>query len=206
MEKAVFDVQYLPSVFWFSRALKVRELVFERYESFPKSTARNRAAIATPHGRQLLTIPVAGGRDHHQLYTDVKIAYHNDWPRQHRQSLLSTYGSAPYFEHYSEIIFPFYETSHTHLYEHNLQLTLVLFKLLKHQPTYSFTKCYEVKPDNMVDYRSARGEASAAVCPRYIQVFEERTGFIPNLSVIDVLFNLGPAAKDYLATVSEVAP
>lgn len=200
MNKAVIDLQYLPSIQWFAQYLKYEQIWIERCENFVKSTGRNRCAIAGANGKQLLTIPLSGGRDSHRLYTDVGISYIADWQKNHWQSIVSAYGSTPYFEHYAYRLQPFYEKQYTTLFEFNLQLLHVVMKMLKAEGEMLFTDAYAKANDSLIDLRSNRKNDELTI-PPYYQIFGDKNGFIPNLSIIDLIFHKGPEAKEYLLNV-----
>ncbi len=172
----------------------------EKQENFVKSTGRNRCYIAGANGRQILTIPLQGGRDHHRKYTDTKIAYTSNWQDSHWHSIKSAYGSAPYFEFYAHIFQKFYETEYVLLFDFNLQLLDAVLSALKLNKDYLFTTEYQKGPIDLVDLRSNKQLLTALqTLPRYYQVFEERNGFIPDLSVLDLIFHLGPQSREYMA-------
>lgn len=197
---ALLFLPYLPPIAWFGQLSGDQPVWIEREENFPKSTFRNRCEIATANGRKTLTIPLAGGRDHHQLYKDVQISYHNNWQRIHWNSILSAYGSAPFFEHYSEKFQKFYETRYQFLFDFNLKLLKTVLAILRTDAaTLQFTTAYHSNPDNMKDLRNAqRFTISEPNELHYHQIFEDRYGFLANLSIIDLVFNMGPQAGEWV--------
>lgn len=198
MNKALIDLQYLPSITWFSQYLKHEQVWIERHENFVKSTGRNRCAIAGANGLQLLSIPLQGGRDHHRLYTGLNISYKADWQSNHWQSIISAYGSTPYYEHYGYRLQPFYERQHESLFEFNLQLLQAVLKMLKAEREILFTDSYVKAPNGVADLRTVRKNDMEISTPPYYQIFADKNGFIPNLSIIDLIFHKGPEAKEYL--------
>lgn len=198
MDSAALFLPYLPNVFWFSNFLKHETVFIEREERFVKSTYRNRCEIAAANGNQILSIPIVGGRDHHQFYKKVKIDYSNRWNKKHWQSILSAYGSAPFFEYYADKLQPLYEKQFEWLFEFNSELLYVLLHILKVKKGFDFTATYDKHTTDILDLRSVKAAEEQTEHPRYYQVFEERNGFVPNLSIIDLIFNLGPGAKEYL--------
>lgn len=202
MSSAILYLPYLPNLPWFSNFLKYKSVFIEREEKFVKSTFRNRCEIAGANGKQILSIPIVGGRDHHQFYKEVRIDYSNHWNSKHWQSIRSAYGSAPFFEHYADRLQPLYEKQLEFLFEFNSELLHALFHLLKLKKGFDFTAIYEKHTTDIVDLRADKRNPSLqtmdSFCPRYYQVFEERNGFLPNLSIIDLIFNLGPQTMNYL--------
>ena len=201
MSAAVYDLRYLPGICWVADFAKCEEPWLEREENFVKSTFRNRCEIAGAGGKLTLSIPVTGGRDHHRLYKDTRIAYQTNWQSNHWQSIRSAYGSAPYFEFYYEKFQKFYEREYRFLFDFNLELLQTALTILKLNSSSKLTETYEPEPIGMMDRRSGRKGKTDMQLPVYYQVFANKYGFIPDLSILDLIFNLGPDAKEYLGMV-----
>lgn len=198
MAAILIDVQYLPPVSWFARVVQAKEVLFERCENFVKATNRHRTEIAMTKGRHILSIPLKGGRDSHRLYTDTQISYDAaNWQKSHWHSIVAAYGSAPFFEFYEHKLKPFYTKPYPGLFDYNLELIQLLFGFLKVNVNYKFTGEYIQHPEDVTDYRSNRLSTFYEITP-YYQVFADKTGFQTDVSIIDLIFNLGPAAKEYL--------
>ena len=202
MEKgAIFPLFYLPPVEFFAKLQEHKNnLLIEKLEHFPKQTFRNRANIHSPNGKLNLIVPVIKGSKVHTPTKDVKISYDFDWQRLHWLSMQTSYRSSAYFEFYEDDFAPFYEKKWTFLFDYNEELLQLLLRLLKLNITYSYTESYEENYPNLNDYRVSINpkQNSGYVAPTYFQVFEERNSFLPNLSVIDLLFNQGPQSNKYL--------
>lgn len=197
MPAALLYLPYLPAISWFRDYLQATEVVIEAEENFVKSTNRNRSYIVGSNGRMLLSIPIAGGRDHHQKYKELK-TLNTQWQKSHWQSIRSAYGSSPFFEHYAPLLEPLYKGGETNLFVFNQRLLNTLLRLLKISKPYSLTEVYEKAPEAHADHRKQTG---SYVLPRYYQVFEDKHGFVPDLSVIDLLFNMGPQSLKYLQDI-----
>lgn len=195
----IFPLFYLPPISYFS-LLKENNFVFslEKQEYFPKQTYRNRATIASPNGSLDLIVPVVKGSKVHTIYKDVKISYDTRWQRLHWLSLQNNYRSSAYFEFYEDGLAPFYEKKYPFLFDYNLELLVWLFKQLKLTADYSFTSLYQPTV-SVNDYRNSMGKKEVPLVHTqpYFQVFSDRNQFIPNLSMVDLLFNQGPQAKGY---------
>lgn len=200
MQHLLIELQYLGSIRYYAKLLQYEEIAIEKCENFVKSTYRNRCYITGPNGRLLLSIPVKGGKSQHTKYSNIEIAYEEDWQKIHWQSLFSSYRRSPYFEFYEADFEPFYHRYYDSLFEFNWELMQLLIRLIGIQVPVSFTNKYEKHPSpELTDLRSGihpnpKKELKDLLYqePKYIQVFEERTGFIPNLSIVDLLFNQGP--------------
>jgi len=199
---AIFPVFYLPPVSYFS-ALQANnyEFLLEKEEHFPKQTYRNRATVHSPNGPLDLFLPVIKGSKYHTKMKDVKISYDFKWQRLHWLSLESCYRNSAYFEFYEDELAPFYNKKFEFLFDYNLELLQWIFKQLKKAPVIQFTTEYNedvpLEKDFRVKSHFKDPEFLPAVKP-YYQVFEDRNGFMPNMSIVDLLFNQGPQAKNCL--------
>lgn len=193
----ILPLDYLPSIAWFYEYANADNVLLEKHENFAKGKCRNRCTIAGPNGKQQLSIPIIGGRDHHQLFIDTRICYNTAWNLKHQQSLQTAYGSSPFFEHYSPIIFNLYQQKPTHLWQCNENALSVLLRLLKIPAKHQYTTVFQKQYDNYTDWRYVK-EMSLQYAPGYYQPFSAKHGFVKNASIIDLLFNEGPVAKDYL--------
>ena len=198
MNTAILYLPYLPNIIWLQNFLQHDSILIEQHENFVKSSNRNRSEIAGANGKQLLTIPIVGGRDHHQSYQLVRIASVTNWQKIHWQSIVSAYGSAPYFEFYAHAFQPFYEQKCELLFDFNLRLLGIVLSVLKIQKPYTGTTAYKKLHTDVQDFRAIKNDLPTISTPRYYQVFEDRNGYFSNLSALDLIFNLGPQAKDYL--------
>lgn len=197
MNAALFYLPYLPSVSWWVAYLSHSPAYIEREEHFEKATARNRCEVAGANGRILLSIPLEGGREQRVKYREMRISFREPWQRVHWGSIYSAYGSTPFFEHYADGLRPFYEKRLDYLFDFNVALLQWCFQCLRLQGEPVFTETYQRHPEQVVDLRRESFRSSENL-PRYYQVFEDRHGFMPGLSIIDLLFHLGPEAGDYL--------
>jgi len=199
----LFPCFYLAPVEVFTEivALKTDEVWIEKFEHFPKQTYRNRASIYSPNGKLDLIIPVMKGAKVHTVMKDVRISYESDWPRLHWMSLQTSYRRSAYFEFYEDDFAPFYQKKYEFLFDFNVDLLALVLRLLKARKTITFTDTYMESNDEVVDFRSSiHPKKVNAVHPAksYFQVFEPKYGFIPNLSIVDLLFNQGPNSLNFL--------
>ena len=186
---------YLAPVEYYSALAKADIVSLEHCEFYEKQSYRNRCNIAGANGQLALTIPVEKSKGSRMLTRDVRISEHSDWQLQHWRSIESAYNSTPFFEYYKDDLIPFYEKSWTFLWDFNTEIQTKILELLDLQVDIQMTKEYKVDFDeNVLDVRSSihpKKETDVGSFKTYYQVFEQRFGFIPNLSVIDMLFNMG---------------
>lgn len=198
---AVLPAFYLPPVDYFTKLNQfMPNILLEKEEHFPKQTYRNRASVYSPDGLLVLTVPIVKGAKNHTKTKDVKISYDFKWQRLHWLSLQACYRSSAYFEYYEDDFAPFYEKNYNFLLDYNRELIELILRLLKIKMPLQFTETYEATYPNLTDLRSCMNTKNTASTEQkpYFQVFEERKGFIRNLSIVDLLFNQGPQALNYL--------
>lgn len=198
----ILSASYLPPVSYFHAIAKNEgNIVLDKYEHFPKQTYRNRAKIATANGILDLIVPIQHGRKEHISMKDIKINYDHDWQRLHWLSMQTAYRSSPYFEYYEDEFKPFYEAKQEFLFDFNVAQLELILKCLKIKRTIHFTETFEKVYEEDLDLRNVihpKKESILSNPKPYYQLFEERHGFLPDLSIVDLIFNQGPQSKSYL--------
>jgi len=199
---AIFPLFYLPPVGYFSN-LKAfeQDFLIEKEEHFVKQTYRNRATVYSPNGPLDLIVPVMKGAKVHTKMKDIRISNDFNWQRLHWKSLESCYRNSAYFEYYEDEFYRFYEQRFEYLYDYNIEIMQWLLKQLKKNVTLDHTTEYLSGVDDELDFRmklSAKRLNLNQDLKPYFQVFDDRGGFIPNLSIVDLLFNQGPQSKLYI--------
>lgn len=192
---------YFPSISHFAAMVQSENITFEVEDNFQKQTNRNRTYIYSPNGIQLLNIPVKHSKESHQKTKDIKIETDFDWQKQHFKSLEAGYRSSPFFEFFEDDIRPIFEKKYTFLLDLNFDIFTILSKCFRLKLDYTNTTEYFHEADTAVitDFRSlVNGKKDLSVFESYTQVFDDKHGFINNLSVLDLLFNEGKYAMDYL--------
>ncbi|WP_207494712.1 WbqC family protein [Aridibaculum aurantiacum] len=194
--------QYFPRVDYFIASAGATCIILEQYESFQKMSYRNRCTIFGSNGPIDLSIPLVRGREQRKLITQVEIDNSTDWRTRHLRSIQSSYAKAPFFEYYFDAIEGLIRNPTSKLFEFNLQVLKWLVKVLKLNCTIELSTTYEHEPTDVLDLRNKflprNRLASSERSLEYYQVFQDRFGFQPNLSIIDLLFNEGPAATRLL--------
>ncbi|MBO7194114.1 MAG: WbqC family protein [Bacteroidaceae bacterium] len=187
---------YLAPVPLYARLYAASALVVDDVSPFVKQTYRNRAVIATENGTLPLTIPVVhdGGK---MAMRDVRISEHGNWRHQHWNAIVSAYRKSPFFEYYADDFAHFYEERDGFLMDFNLRLHSVVSELLGLQREVRFLSENRADAAGVVDLRriaepKALETIDDVALQPYYQVFAGRNGFIPSLSVVDLLFNTGP--------------
>ncbi|MCR5579905.1 MAG: WbqC family protein [Prevotella sp.] len=195
----LLSTTYFGPVQWYQKLYRSDEAEIEQWESFQKQTYRNRCLIAAPNGIQALTVPVEHTVS--PLIKDLKVSDHGNWRHLHWNALVTAYSESPFFEYYQDDIRPFYEQRWDYLLDYNEAIRTKICELIDIQPKVTLTGEYSRSSDN--DYREAiRPKHSAPdpdFTPRpYYQVYQQKHGFLPNLSILDLLFNMGPESIFYL--------
>ena len=194
MSTALLQTTYFGPIQWYQKLYRYDQTLIEQYDSYQKQTYRNRCVIATANGLQALTVPV----EHDTLnikneilkVKDLRISDHNNWRRIHWNALQSAYSESPFFDYYADDIRLFFEKKYEFLVDFNEAIRQTVCDLLDIHPNVSYTSDFSLQPSAVDDYRE--------VINRYWQVFEDRHGFQANLSILDLLFNMGNEAVFYL--------
>ena len=192
---------YFPSISHFVAMVQSEKIVFEMEDNFQKQTNRNRTYIYSPNGIQLLNIPVKHSKNAYQKTKDIRIEGDFDWQKQHFKSLEAAYRSSPFFEYFEEELRPIFEKKHTFLMDLNFEAMQIVAKCMRMKLDFETTTEYfrEVDTSAILDYRSlADGKKDNSKLEPYTQVFQDKYGFLNNLSILDLVFNEGRYAMDYL--------
>ena len=190
---------YFPSISHYIAMIKADMVTLEMEDNFQKQTNRNRMYIYSPNGVQLLNIPVKHSIDRHQKYRDVRIENDFGWQKNHFKSLEAAYRTSPFFEYFEDDFRPLFEKKHEFLMDLNLETFELVNDALGIQFSIEKTTEYFHETTHLKDFRSlANGKKDTTQIEEYTQVFNEKHGFLNNLSILDLLFNEGRYAVDYL--------
>lgn len=194
---------YFGSVSYFSDLLKFGEAVVDVHSHFEKQSVRSRAEILGANGPLKLIVPLEKWGNRTPMH-DIRIDNSGQWPKQHFKSIRSAYGSAPFYEHYVDRFKKFYDQTYSHLSDLDMASTVLILELLDQQIRLSPTERFVPSERGAVetlDLRPKYGRKSKAdpqVFNSYLQVFSDRSSFVPDLSIMDLVFNQGPASSEYL--------
>lgn len=200
MKVAYLSSAYLAPVEYYSKLLNYDKIFIEQHDHYMKQTYRNRCTIAGPEGELALSVPTVKPENPKCPMKDIRISDHGNWRHLHWNAMESAYNSTPFFEYYKDDFRPFYEKKYEFLTDFNEELCWLVCKLIDIQPDTERTTEYKADfAPNEIDFREAIHpkknfrQADPEFIPQpYYQVFETRHGFLPNLSIIDLLFNMGP--------------
>ncbi len=217
MSQALLSSTYFGPVQWYQKLYRYDKVQVEACDNFIKQTYRNRCVIAAANGLQALTVPVERTADGNMdangaqpgkcLMKDIRISDHGNWRHLHWNALTSAYGESPFFEFYADDIRPFFERKWTFLYDFNAEICAKMCELIGLEPAIEPTTEYLPADSPALagihDYRDAirpkhPAEDVTFTPRRYYQVYERKYGFSPNLSILDLLFNMGNESLLYL--------
>lgn len=198
---------YFASIDQMAIMLQYDEILFESAEHYQKQSFRNRQEILSANGRLKLSIPikhVPGKKNSHQVLRDVRIENDFKWQKEHFRSMQIAYQTAPFFEFFEDDLRPLYQTKYTYLMDFNLACFDFLCHILELPIAYETTQSYLPQADHYVDHRKLANAKREPVVElqEYDQVFMERHGFISNLSILDLIFNLGNGSTAYLKRIA----
>ncbi|MBO7498438.1 MAG: WbqC family protein [Bacteroidaceae bacterium] len=209
MQLMLLSSAYLPPVWYFTKLFLCdgKEVQIEQWDHYMKQTYRNRCVIGGADGLLTLTVPTEKADSPKSYMRDVRISEHGNWRHQHWNALEAAYGQTPFFLYYEDDFRPFYERRFEFLFDFNLQLTTLCCRLIDIRPVLCPTEEYSASNHPAPAFRpqSSPSDFRELIHPRhdptcdptfrpapYYQVFAGRFGFRPNLSIVDLLFNMGP--------------
>ena len=211
MKTALLSSAYFGPVQWYQKLHRYDRCLIEQHDNFVKQTYRNRCIIPTTNGIQALSIPVScpqGSQLSKTPMRDIRISDHGNWRHIHWNALCSAYGESPFFDYYQDDLRPFFERKWTSLFDFNMEIILKMVELLDIRPKISLTTAFlsdasmaeNATEDSLVDdfrdiIRPKRpGLDSDFMARPYYQVYQQKHGFQPNMSILDLLFNEGNEA------------
>ncbi|MBN4085205.1 WbqC family protein [Flavobacteriaceae bacterium AH-315-B10] len=191
---------YFPNISHCVGIANAQSILFEVEDSYQKQTYRNRTTIYAANGALILSIPVVFTQKNRQKFRDVKIANDANWQSQHWKSLQSAYRTSPFFEFYEDELKPLFTKKEANLLDFNFKCLEVIFDCLQLDSTFTKTESYQKIIEDKTDLRHLVNTKQEQVqqFSNYTQVFNNKHGFLNNLSILDLLFNEGTNALSYL--------
>ena len=204
---ALLSTAYFAPIPFYAVAVRSTEVYIEQFENYTKQTFRNRCDIMGANGSISLIVPVVKSRSPKILIKDIKISYDVDWQRNHWRTIFSAYGSSPYFDYLKDDIIPFFEAKEKYLLDYNLKIHDTICKLFEIENNTILTSDFEMIAEDVRNLRELISPKNKLLnsqfkVENYTQVFSEKIGFIPNLSILDLLFNEGPNSLNVIENCS----
>ena len=208
MSNIVLSTSYFAPIQYYCKLIQYDTILIEQWENYSKQSYRNRCNIMGANGVLPLSIPVVKATHKKMLTKDVKISYDTNWQKLHWKGIESAYKSSPYYEYYIDDLERFFNQKWDYLLEYNQEIQNTICEILEIDPKIQLTEDFvELKQEEIVDFRNViHPKASKAIhdnsfqAEEYTQVFSDKHPFASNLSILDVVFNLGPEGESYLSS------
>jgi hypothetical protein len=208
----ILNSLYLAPIEYYSALFRAENAIIEIHDNYQKQSYRNRCQIAGANGAISLSIPIEKPATSTCKMKDIRISEHGNWRHLHWNAIISAYRSSPFFEYYEDDFRPFYEKKQTFLHDFNEELRQLICRLIGIQTPVSYSETYietvSENEKNIIDFREIIHPKKTIIAetPIYYQVFAEKNGFIPQLSIIDLLFNRGNESRLMLSSLHFSAP
>lgn len=189
---------YLAPLSYYALIIKSPNSIIEQYEHFKKQTIRSRCSIYSSNGSLVLSVPKVRKSSSKTVIKDIQICYTEPWQKIHWNAIQSSYNSSPFFEYYMDEIFVIYNTKEKYLIDLNIKTHQLILKFLQIDSKINLSNNYNSQTE-LEDFRDKKFQSINN--PVYDQVFSIKKGFTPNLSIIDLVFNLGPESNNYLEKI-----
>jgi len=199
LNNPLLPTAYLGPISYYAILLQRPNCSIELHENFVKQSIRNRCNIYGANGELQLTIPKQRKGSDKTIIKEIQISYKQNWQKEHWNAIVFSYNSSPYFEYYKDEFLPFFKKEEMLLINFNNKLQAVTLRLLQEEKDVKTTTEY-LHQGNFLDLRDHK--LNLRKQERYDQVFMEKHGFIANLSILDLLFNLGPESGNYLRNLA----
>ena len=199
--KIIIHPTYFPNIFSFKTIINSTNILFEVNDHYVKQTLRNRTSIHAANGKLNLSVPVKFSSTKKEKYKDIKICYDSNWQKIHLKSIESAYKNSPFYDFFEDYFINFYNKKEKFLVDLNYGSIRLIFEILEKELNCNFTNEYLEKYVDLTDYRSLltnKNFNEKVDFKNYTQVFQEKNGFIENLSSIDLIFNKGLDFEDFI--------
>ncbi len=202
----LLSTAYFPNIEYLAHLVAAEKVIIDLHETYPEQTGRNRCQIMTGNGPVSLTVPVEKPHGNHTRTLEVIASGHSNWRENHWKTIVSAYRNAPFFLYYCDMVKELIlDKKHQHLHLLNRQILEMVLPEIGLNVSLEYSSHFIQDTRECIDRRFSlspkakdRGGVAYPEFPPYYQVFEDRFGFQPNLSIIDLLFNMGPDTLGYL--------
>lgn len=204
IENVLLTANYFGPIQYYSKILGYSNVIIEQHENYQKQSFRNRCQILSANGLQSLTVPVVKPNGNHTLIRDVLVDYSTPWQRIHQKAIESAYRTAAYYQHYIDELIPAFEKKEKYLFDLNIKSHSIVMELMGVNHPLSYTSTFDkTPPSHTIDFRNRihpkRESNDETFCEvSYFQVFSDRFSFVANLSIIDLLLNMGPDSANII--------
>lgn len=202
MKAALFS-SYFPCIQYVSKFLIYDKIIIDVYENYLRQTYRNRCKIHAANGISNLSIPV--NKSFRTYIKEIEIDYSEDWQKNHYRAILSAYKNSAFYDYYFDEFSNIFDKKERFLIDLNEKILQIIFKTLKISPAYVYSSEFVKPNDSITDFREIihpknhnLGFDKEFTPKQYMQVFGNRHGFTPNMSIIDLIFNEGPLATSII--------
>ncbi len=199
MTTAYLTSAYFAPISYYVTLLRYNRIVIEKGCNYVKQTYRNRCHIVGANGVLPLSVPIVKPDTLKCLTRDIRISDHGEWRHLHWNAIASAYGSSPFFEYYQDNLAPFFKKRYKFLFDFNEEIRQTICELIGIEPVIEYSEEYASPAPDEIDLREAihPKKRIAETVPflqtrPYYQVFAPKHGFQPDLSIIDLLMNMGP--------------
>ena len=199
--KIIIHPTYFPNIFSFKTIINSTNILFEVNDHYVKQTLRNRTSIHAANGKLNLSVPVKFSSTKKEKYKDIRICYDSNWQKIHLKSIETAYKNSPFYDFFEDYFINFYNKKEKFLVDLNFSSIRLIFEILEKELNCNFTNEYLEKYIDLTDYRSLltnKNFNEKVDFKNYTQVFQEKNGFIENLSSIDLIFNKGLDFEDFI--------
>lgn len=206
--KIIMPTAYFPPIEWWAYILSYDSFEIEIFETYSKQTIRNHCIIASSQGKQKLIVPINKTSGNHTITKDITIDYSQNWIRQHMRSIDTAYNKSVYYEYFKDDISLCLKNKYKYLIDLNYNLVQMFFKWLQIKQNINYTTQF-VSADLLQDLNKTEivhlweNRNEILEYNPYCQVFDDKMEFIPNLSIIDLFFNLGLDSYFYLQSLTK---
>ena len=199
--KIIIHPTYFPNIFSFKTIINSTNILFEVNDHYVKQTLRNRTSIHAANGKLNLSVPVKFSSTKKEKYKDIRICYDSNWQKIHLKSIESAYKNSPFYDFFEDYFINFYNKKEKFLVDLNFSSIRLIFEILEKELNCNFTNKYLEKYVDLTDYRTLltnKNFNEKVNFKNYTQVFQEKNGFIENLSSIDLIFNKRLDFEDFI--------